>query len=98
LKEVITVLKSLSPTRSVLRIFTRLFDPLGIISPFIIGIKNLFQLLCKDKVDWDQELEGHVLKRWKQFTKEFEALSNIKTPRYYYLGGQTPVLEQIHGF
>ena len=81
-----------------MRISAKLFDPLGIISPFIIGIKILFQLLCKDKVDWDQELERHVLKRWKQLTKEFEALSSIKTPRCYYLGGQTPVLEQIHGF
>ena len=100
LKEVIAVATSLPLTkRSVLKISVRLFDLLGVISPFIIGIKIMFQLLCKDKVDWDQELEGHVLKRWnQQLTKEFEVLSKIKIPRCYYLVGQTPVLQQIHGF
>ena len=99
LKEAIAVATSLPSTRrSVLKIPVKFFDPLGVISPFVIGIKIMFQLLCKDKVDWDQELEGHVLKRWKQLTKEFEALSRIKIPRCYYLVGQTPVLQQIHGF
>ena len=99
LKEVIAVATSLPPTkRSVLKISVKLFDPLGVVSPFIIGIKIMFQLLCKDKVDSDQELESHVLKRWKQLSKKFEALSKIKIPRCYYLVGQTPVLQQIHGF
>ena len=99
LKAVIAVATSLPPTRrSVLKISIKLFDPQEVISPFIIGIRIMFQLLCKDKVDWDQELEGHVLKRWKQLTKEFEALSKIKIPRCYYLVGHTPVLQQTHGF
>ena len=43
LQEVITLAKSLLPTRrSILKVSAKLFDPLGLISPFIIGTKILF--------------------------------------------------------
>ena len=81
LQEVITLAKSLLPTRrSILKVSAKLFDPLGLLSPFIIGTKILFQLLCKDKVGWDEELEGTLAKKWNQVTKELEALSTIKVP------------------
>lgn len=35
-----------------------LFDPLGVISPMIVPMKILFQTLCCEKRDWDDELEG----------------------------------------
>ena len=99
LKEVIALVEALPPTRqSVLKISAKLFDPLGILSPFVIGTKILFQTLCKDEADWDQELEGNLLKRWNQITKEIKALSNIKIPRCYYIANSNPVLQEVHGF
>ena len=51
-KEVTNFVKLLPPTkRSVLRISAKMFDPLGLLSPFIIGAKILFQVLCKSKQD-----------------------------------------------
>ena len=69
----------------------KLSNPLGLCSPFIIGTKILFQILCKNKVGWDEELEGNLSKRWKQLITELEALSTIKAPRCYYLVGKVLV-------
>ena len=99
LQEVITLAKSLLPTRrSILKVSAKLFDPLGLLSPFIIGTKILFQSLCKDKVGWDEKLEGTLAKRWSQVTKELEALSTIKVPRCYYIVDNVLVEQQVHGF
>ena len=62
-KEVTTFVKSLPPTkRSILRISAKAFDPLGLLSPFTIGAKMLFQVLCKSKRDWDLILnDDHII-------------------------------------
>ena len=39
--------------RSILRIVTKFFDPLGIISPNVIEMKVIFEELCKMKAAWD---------------------------------------------
>ena len=54
--------------------------------------------MCKDKVGWDEELEGNLSKRWNQLTTELEVLSTIKIPRCYYLAGKVLVRQQVHRF
>ena len=39
--------------RSILRLTAKLFDPLELVSPFVIQLKILFQDLCFGEVDWD---------------------------------------------
>jgi len=79
----ITFAKSLPPTRrSVLKVSLKLFDPLGLLSPFVISTKVLFQRLCVNKVE---ALEGEWLKWWSQFCAGLKVLSSVKIPRCYYL-------------
>jgi len=62
LQEMIDFARSLPPTkRSVLRVSVKLFDPLGLFSPFVISTKVLFQKLCIERIKWDQSLEGEWL-------------------------------------
>ena len=70
---------------------------MGLLSPVVIG-KILFQMLCKEGVNWDQELEGHLLKKWDLFKGGLETLSQIRVPRYYHIHQHTPSIVQIHGF
>jgi len=49
---------------SILRISAKVFDPLGLLSPFVIGTKILFQTLCRSKLDWDATLEGAMQCQW----------------------------------
>ena len=42
--------------RNVLKISASFHDPLGLISLVIARVKTIFQLLCKDKLDWDEKV------------------------------------------
>ena len=84
-KEITTFVKSLPPTkRSILRISAKVFDSLGLLSPFTIGAKILFQVLCKSKQDWDLILDGDLLRQWERLTEEFETVSEISIPQCYF--------------
>ena len=83
--------------RSVLRISTRIFDPLGFISPVTITAKMLFQKLCMQKIGWDNPLSGDTLAKWEKFIAELPMLIKICVPRCYVVPEQIPTYHQIHG-
>jgi len=55
----------LANRRSVLKLSAEIFDPLGLISPFVVQLKILFQVLCVEQVNWDEPLTGELLTRWR---------------------------------
>lgn len=69
--------------RGILFTISSLFDPLGFLSPFILPIKVLIQDLWKGRVEWDDEIQGHHLKVWRQWTGSLPRLEDIKIPRCY---------------
>ena len=87
--------------RSVLKLFAKIFDPIGLLTPFAINMRILFQILCIKKVTWDESLEGEVLVKLKSFINNLNTLKNIRVPRCY---ANHPMTEsvmcsyQIHGF
>ena len=59
-EDLITYAKSLPKTkRSLLKWSAKVFDPLGVLSPFTIKLKMCFQQLCLAKTSWDEELNEH---------------------------------------
>lgn len=102
LSELIEYAESLPATkRSVLKLSAKIFDPIGLLTPFTISMKVLFQCLCVEKVNWDESLEGEALAKWKTFINDLNALKNIRVPRCYanYSPTQSTVCSyQIHGF
>ena len=65
---------------SLLKVTARIFDPLGLISPFIIKLKILFQSVCEESVKWDEPLQGRALEQWNCFVSEARALSQLSVP------------------
>lgn len=63
--------------RSVLKLFAKIFDPIGLLTPFTINMRILFQILCIEKVTWDESLEGEVLVKLKSFINNLNTLKNI---------------------
>ncbi|XP_044182204.1 uncharacterized protein LOC122963012 [Acropora millepora] len=59
--------KTVSTKRGILSTISSLFDPLSFLSPFILPIKVLIQDLWKGRVEWDDEIQGHHLKVWRQW-------------------------------
>ena len=99
LEDVYNYLQNLPPTkRSVLRFAAKIFDPLGVLSPFTVRQKMMFHSLCVNKKGWDEQLEGDSLKQWNNLRHEITALEHVQIPRCYYSPGKKPFICQLHGF
>ena len=81
-----------------MKITAKLFDPLGLLSPFVIRLKVLFRCFCTGKVNWDESLQGEVLTKWKSIVNEMESLNYVKVQRCYFKKCSRPVQFQLHGF
>ena len=84
--------------RSLLKVTASIFDPLGLLSPFVIKLKLLFQTLCQRRVGWDEPLAGNSLKQWNEFLSDFPVLNEIRIPRCYFDSDVIPNLIEVHGF
>jgi hypothetical protein len=99
LEELIEYAKSLPVTkRSLLRWSSKIFDPLGFLSPFTIRLKILFQMMCMNKIDWDGELQGDLRKQWDTLISELKYVREVRVSRCYFLMNFSRLITQIHGF
>ena len=69
--------------RGLLSTVSSIFDPLGLISPFLLTGKKLIQELCRNNTDWDDPLPDDIRSRWEIWRSELLALSPLKIPRCY---------------
>ena len=69
-----------STKRSLLKVISSIFDPLGLLIPFIFKAKCFLQKLCHLKVDWDQEITSKELQVWTDWKSELEELKKFTYP------------------
>ena len=69
--------------RGVLSTISTLFDPLGLLSPFVLPVKVLIQELWKEKVEWDEKIQDHHLQVWKRWTSSLPLIELIQIPCCY---------------
>lgn len=69
--------------RGILSTISSVYDPLGLVSPFLLNGKKLLQELCQDKRDWDEEVPDHIRYRWQRWRTELAQLSSLEIPRCY---------------
>ncbi|GFT65990.1 transposable element Tcb2 transposase [Trichonephila clavipes] len=67
--------------RFILQVVGKIFDPLGLISPFTVRMKCLLQDLWKEEIQWDDPLPTHIEKEWEKWCEELPHLRNLKIPR-----------------
>lgn len=67
--------------RHILSQIARLFDPLGLVSPVIIEAKMMMQCLWTSSLDWDDQVEGDLLRRWTDFQRSLCQLNSFEIPR-----------------
>ena len=63
-----------------------IFDPLRMISPVTARITTIFQLLCEDKRDWDDEITAEVGLVWAKFLQELTDLKEVRVQRLVWSG------------
>ncbi|GBO31399.1 hypothetical protein AVEN_65523-1 [Araneus ventricosus] len=86
--------------RHLLRAIGKIFDPLGLLSPFTIRLKCILQVLWMKEISWGEELPPDIQKTWCQWVSEVPRLSELQVPRYVFsssTGEPTDVLE-LHCF
>ena len=103
IKPVIKLAQSVSPTkRSILSVVASIFDPLGVLSAFTLPAKQIFQMICKQNLGWDEILPQSILKKWVKWVKGLPILLNLSLPRYIFHGiefeNNTPSNVEIHCF
>lgn len=55
--------------RSILQTIGKMFDPLGLLTPFTIRVKCLIQDLWDKKFTWDENLPPKLEEKWKVWCK-----------------------------
>ncbi|UYV71900.1 hypothetical protein LAZ67_9000991, partial [Cordylochernes scorpioides] len=83
--------------RHLLSHISRIFDPIGWLSPVIIRLKILLQSLWKQQLNWDDPLPDTLCSQWKKIEKELSVLNKIQIPRYFSCRGALLSVE-LHGF
>ena len=69
--------------RIVLSYLSRLFDPLGIAAPYVMGIKCLFQDLWRAGLQWDDELPSEFRVQFLRWVDGLQVLQQWSIPRSY---------------
>ena len=81
-----------STKRGVLQRTAMLFDPLGIITPFVLIAKCLTQTLWQKKLAWDEDMPDEEQATWRSWLEELSHLEDLAVPRCL----KSTVTEEIH--
>ncbi|XP_068750874.1 uncharacterized protein [Montipora capricornis] len=84
--------------RSLLSIGSRVVDPMGLITPFTIRAKMLFQELWQRGSQWEDRLDEDIADQWRSWKSELSQLSCITTPRYFMGNIESSSSIELHGF
>ena len=85
--------------RVVLSYFSKLFDPLGLVAPFVMLAKCLFQELWSLGLGWDDEVAEEYQLRFLRWIGDLDVLRDWSVPRCYTPVGWSGVTEFVlHGF
>ena len=67
--------------RGILSIVSSVYDPLGLLCPFVLPAKLILQELCRKKYGWDDELPPEDVTRWQQWLEDLSKLEQLKIRR-----------------
>ena len=66
--------------RNIVSVVSKVYDPLGLVSPVVISFKILFQELCRCKVEWDEALPEVLRSKWELLLEGLRA-AHLRVPR-----------------
>jgi len=71
--------------REILQQTSRIYDPLGLISPVTVRAKLLLQTLWQHKFDWDTPLPGEIQEKWIRLASDLDSvIANTTFTRHYF--------------
>ncbi len=82
--------------RKILRVFPRLFDPLGLLLPYTVVARMLFSVAARLKIAWDAPLPPRLQNLWGEWVTQFPQLRACAFPRC--LKAAVPLRAEMHVF
>ena len=64
--------------RAILKIVASIFDPLGLVSLFVLTAKIFLQELWRMKSDCDTIIDNNVKRKWKKCQGELKNVSKVE--------------------
>ena len=68
----------MSTKRQLLSFIASIYVPLGLINPFIFRLKVLFQMVCRQKLGWNDILNEECLKEWRLISNDVKQAQDIE--------------------
>ena len=68
----------------VLQVSSKVYDPLGLLSPVTIRAKLLIQELWQQQLEWDEPLSPERTSQWHEVAQNIEAAATITLPRCFF--------------
>jgi hypothetical protein len=72
-----------STRRGILSVISGVYDPLGIVSPFVLTAKFILQTLCRKGIGWDAEIPKEEQARWQKWLCQVQELRYVTVDRCY---------------
>ncbi|GFW64970.1 integrase catalytic domain-containing protein [Trichonephila clavipes] len=82
--------------RHILSETSKIFDPLGFLSPCTVFMKIFYQKLWLTKTDWDSLISQKLTEDWLKFQKAFNKNNYLTVPRWVILTVGNTI--ELHGF
>ena len=84
--------------RSLLSIASKVFNPVGLITPLTIRAKMSFQELWQRGLQLEDRLDDDIADQWRSWKSKLSQLSCITVPRYFMGNIELSSSIMIHGF
>ena len=84
--------------RGILSVISQVYDPLGIVQPFILTMKRHLQSLNSENLDWDEPLSLEMQTEWNNWLAVLPSLEELSVPRCYKPSGFIPTRIELHCF
>ena len=84
--------------RKILQFEARLYDPHGLVLPYIIAARMILQHLWREGLGWDDPCPPDILNKWTLWLEALPALGNIQIPRCIHPTNLTPTSVELHIF
>ena len=89
-----------SPTRRrILAVVASVYDPLGIVAPYVLKAKGILQNLCQKKIGWDEEIPQDQRNLWNQWLGDLPRIKEVQLDRCFKSAAVLPPQQvQLHHF
>lgn len=94
----VTLRQSALSKRGVLSQVSSVFDPLGVLAPFLLPVKCLLQTLWSKKKGWDEPLDEDDRMVWESWLASLSSLKAFELPRCLCSDAPRDVKVELHVF